>query len=479
MKYKRGTDKNQLNFAPMCLDDFVPMDHICRVISAFTSQLNMVALGYKYAQCKDTGCPPYDPRMLLDLYLYGYLHRVRSSRRLQAEAQRNVEVMWLMDGLRPDDKTICNFRKDNAQALRETFRVFTKLCHELGLYGGKRVAVDGTKVRANNSRKNNHNRTTVQREISRIDKRISEYMAALEQADTEEQKETTPTSEEIRRALEKLNERKVKFENFQARLDVEGEISTVDPDSRLMRQGGDGRVLDVCYNVQAVVDDKHKLIVDFDVITRPDDKGNLQGMMASAMDIMEIDSVTALADKGYYDGEDIVACEENGVTCLVAKPSPGGAKHTKGFDRENFIYERKSDCYVCPCQNKLRFMRIQTHSDKKEYRVYANYAACSKCTNREQCTKSKYRQILRLPYQDTLDLIDERTRNSRQLYSKRQEIVEHPFGTIKAVWGFRQFLCRTQTKVTAEAALACLAYNLRRIVNILGENSGKILAAIP
>ncbi|MDR1620255.1 MAG: IS1182 family transposase [Clostridiales bacterium] len=478
MKYKTGINKNQLNFAPMCLDDFIQADHICRIISAFTSQLDTVALGYKYAECKNTGCPPYDPRMMLDLYLYGYLHHVRSSRRLQAETHRNVEVMWLMDGLKPDDKTISNFRKDNAKALRKTFRAFTKLCHELGLYGGKTVAIDGTKIRAGNSRKNNHNRTTVQRELARIDKRISEYMTALEEADAQEEDEAAPTSAEIRCALLKLNERKVKFEGLDARLETEREISTVDPDSRLMRQGGDGRALDVCYNVQTVVDDKHKLIVDFDVITRADDKGNLENMTALAMDAMETDAVTALADKGYYDGEDIVRCEQNGVTCLVAKPSAGGAKHSEGFTREDFNYESESDCYVCPLKNKLRFMRMQVRSDNKEYRIYANYAACAKCPDRDKrCTKSKYRQILRLSYQDTLDIVDERTRNNKQLYRKRQEIVEHPFGTIKSVWGFRQFLCRTQPKVTSETALSCMAYNLRRIVSIFRGNGGDILAA--
>lgn len=478
MKYKTGMDKNQLNFAPMCLDDFVPADHICRVISAFTSQLDMVALGYKYAECKDTGCPPYDPRMMLDLYLYGYLHHVRSSRRLQAETNRNVEVMWLMNSLKPDDKTISNFRKDNARALRETFRAFTKLCHGLGLYGGKTVAVDGTKIRANNSRKNNHNKTTVERELAHIDKRISEYMAVLEEADAQEQDEAAPTNEELRCALEKLNERKMRFEGFRVRLETESEISTVDPDSRLMRQGGDARALDVCYNVQTVVDDKHKLIVDFDIITRPDDKGNLGSMTALAMDAMETETITALADKGYYDGEDIVECEQDGVTCLVAKPSAGGAKHSEGFAREDFIYESENDCYVCPCRNRLRFMRTQMHNDKKEYRVYANYAACAECPDKEKCTKSKYRQILRLPYQDALDVVDERTRNNKPLYRKRQEIAEHPFGTVKAVWGFRQFLCRTQPKVTAETALAYLAYNLRRAVNILKENGGNLAMVI-
>jgi hypothetical protein len=240
-----------------------------------------------------------------------------------------------------------------------------------------------------------------------------------------------------------------------------------------MRSGGDARPLDVCYNVQTVVDSKHHLIVDFDLADRSDDKGNLLAMSERAKEVLGVGEITNLADKGYYDGEDIAACEANGVTCLVAKPKPGGAKKGEGFTKESFIYDRENDCYVCPCKNQMKFMRVQKHSDGKEYRVYANYGACGKCPKKSKCAKAEYRQILRPLYQDTLDIVDKRTRENKELYRKRREIVEHPFGTIKAVWGYKQFLCRGKVKVAAGVSLSYLAYNLRRVVNIMAEKDKK------
>jgi transposase len=478
MGYKVGADKKQMSFMPVCLDDFIPQEHICRVIEAFTATLDMVSLGFKYAECKQTGNRPFDPRTLLNLYIYGYLHRVRSSRRLQAETTRNIEVMWLLDGLTPDDKTICNFRGDNAKQLREVFREFNRMCRNLGLFGGELAATDGTKIRANNSRKNNHNKTTVERELSRLEKKISEYMNELDKADGEES-ETALNPAQIKEALEKLKSRQKEYEDYKTRLDDgESEISTVDPDARLMRQGGDGRPLDVCYNVQTVVDEKRHLIADFEVIGRSDDKGNAEAMSNAAMETMGVSSLTNLMDKGYYDGADIEKCEHNGVTCLVAKSASGGAKADEGYSRDKFTYDKERDCYTCPCQNALKYMRQQKHSDGKEYGVYANYKACADCPNRSKCTKSKHRQILRSPHQDTMDVVDARTRANRELYRKRQEIVEHPFGTIKAVWGYRQFLCRSKPKVTAETALAYLAYNFRRVINIFKENGWNLAEAI-
>jgi len=478
MGYKAGVSKQQLTIIPMCLDEYISEDHICRVISAFTKQLDILGLGFKYAECKSTGSKPFDPRMMLDLYIYGYLHRVRSSRRLEAETHRNVEVMWLMDGLRPDDKTIANFRKDNAKALREVFREFNKICRILGLFGGELAATDGSKFRADNSRKNNHNTTTVERELSRLEKKISEYLNALDEADAAEADEIKPTAEQIQAALKKLNDRKEKYEGLRNRLEAESEISTVDPDARLMKSGGDARDLDVCYNVQSIVDSKHKLIIDFDISDNPKDAGNLQNMSEKAMEVMGVQTLTNLADKGFYDSEDIAECEQNGITCLVAKPKPGGAKKAEGFTHDDFSYDRENDCYTCPCQNTLKFMRTRTHSNGKEYRIYANYSACGKCPQKSVCTKAKHREIFRLPYHDVLDTVDERTRSNKELYRKRQEIVEHPFGTIKAVWGYKQFLCRTKPKVTAETAMACLAYNLRRVISIFTENDKCLITAM-
>jgi hypothetical protein len=316
-------------------------------------------------------------------------------------------------------------------------------------------------------------------ELSRLDKQISEYLSALEQGDKEDAGEQPPDATAINAALERLRQRKGLVEELQKRVQKEGEVSTVDPDARLMRSGGDARPLDVCYNAQTVVDSKHHLIVDFDLAERSDDHGNLHGMSEKAKDILGVETLTNLADKGYYDGEDIAACEAVGVRCIVAKPNPGGAKKEEGFTRRDFIYDREADCYQCPCKNQMRYMRDQKHSDGKVYRVYANYAACGECPRKLQCTQSNHRQIFRALYQDTLDAVDERTRNNKALYRKRQEIVEHPFGTIKAVWGYKQFLCRTRAKVVAETALAYLAYNMRRVVNIFiekGDNPAALLA---
>jgi len=349
MSYKVGANKKQLTLTPMCIDDYISKNHVCRVISAFTGQLDMASLGFKYAEVADTGCRPFDPCMMLNLYIYGYLNRVRSSRRLEAETTRNIKVMWLMDGLTPDDKTISNFRKDNGKALREVYREFNRACRGLGLFGGEVAATDGSKFRANNARDNNHNKTTVELKLSRIDKQISEYLNALDENDAVDSAEVMPTPEQIAEALKSLNKRKEKYAGLLERVETEGEISTVDPDARLMRQGGDARRLDVCYNVQTIVDSKHHLIADFDVTSCSDDKGNLQHLAEGAMEVMGVETLTNLADKGYYDGQDIVNCEENGVTCLVAKKKPGGTVKSEEFAHERFVYDRENDCYNCPC----------------------------------------------------------------------------------------------------------------------------------
>jgi hypothetical protein len=300
-------------------------------------------------------------------------------------------------------------------------------------------------------------------------------MNALEQGDIEEEGEERPNSSEIKAALERLKSRKIKYEEFNSRLETESEISTVDSDARVMRTGGDGRKLDVCYNVHTVVDSKNHLIVDYDVSSCSNDTGNLKVMSDKAMEIMEVETITNLADAGYYDSKDIVACEQSGVTCVVAKRAAGGSKKAEGFNREDFIYDREKDVYICPCKQELKYMRSSKHISGREYHVYSNTPACGKCEKKSDCTTWRHREVRRLTCQDILDVVDERTRRNKALYRKRQEIVEHCFGTVKAVWGYRQFLCRGKPKVTAETALAYMAYNLRRVFNIYTEN-GNILA---
>ena len=374
-----------------------------------------------------------------------------------------------MDGLTPDDKTICNFRKDNAKALRETFRVFVGMCRTLGLYGEEVVATDGTKIRANNSLKKHHNQTVVKNELSRIDQKITAYMDMLEAGDTEEAAEPEPQTDKIKAALEKLQERKVTYEALQARLATEGEIAEVDSDARLMHTRGDGRTIDVGYNVQTVVDSKYHMIVDFEVTNNSSDGGTLHRMSEQAKAVLEVATITNIADKGYYSSEDLAACEANGVTCLVGKRKSGGTAKAKEFSIESFVYDPNEDKYICPCGNHLPYKRITKKNGGKEYRVYANYGACNKCQRKPECTKYTHRVIWRLPHQEILEIVDKRTQDNKELYRKRQEIIEHVFGTVKSIWGYRQYLCRGTTKVTAETALAYLAYNMRRTANIFTE----------
>jgi transposase len=264
MAYKHGENREQITLMPLCLDDYIGEDSVCRIIAAYVGRLDMAALGFKYAATKDTGRPPFDPAAMLSLYLYGYLNRVRSSRRLEAETQRNIEVMWLLEKLTPDDKTICNFRKDNSAALKKAFREFSLWCAKVGLYGKELVAADGTKIRANTNRHNIHTKKGTEKQLAEVEKKIEKYMATLEENDAAEVDETKPPPETVREILKHLNEKKDKLANNLKEIEANGgaEISTVDPDARFMHTNGDGRPLDACYNVQTVTDSKHKQVLE-------------------------------------------------------------------------------------------------------------------------------------------------------------------------------------------------------------------------
>jgi hypothetical protein len=336
------------------------------------------------------------------------------------------------------------------------------------LYGEELVATDGSKFRANNSKKNTHGKTVVRNELKRIDRKIGGYMKTLERADEQEAGEREASKAELKAALERLKDRKVEYEELQSRIEKEGEVSTVDPDARLMRSAGDGRPIDSGYNVQTVVDGKYHLIVDFEVTQSSNDSGELYRMSERAKEEMEVEELTNLADRGYYDGREMAACEKNSVACLAAKKKTGGEKKAEGFTLDSFVYDEENDCYVCPCGNRMTY-RGDKKRNGREYRRYTNYKACVQCGRRAECTKYNWREIDRLPYQMIFDIVDKRTLANKALYHKRKEIVEHPFGTVKAVWGYKQFLCRTLGKVTAEMSLAYLAYNMWRMINIFKE----------
>lgn len=474
MPYIQGENRGQLSLTPLCLDDYIAADNICRVIVAYVAHLDMAAMEFKYAETKSTGRPPYDPKSMLMLYLYGYLNRIRSSRRLEAETRRNVELMWLMEKLTPDDRTINNFRKDNTAALKKAFRAFSLWCNEQGLYGKQLVAVDGSKFRANCSRKRIYGQKMTEKELAFVDKKITEYMNELNENDATEANEAQLSPDAIRGLLQHLNDKKEVLQDRlkQIELNGGGEISSVDPDAHIMHSGGDARNLDACYNVQTVVDAKHKLIVDFDVSDCPDDTGALQPMTEKAKEIFGVEEIIVVADKGYYDGDGISACESAGTTCIIPKAKCGRTAPDPKYNHEKFKYNAAEDNYTCPQGNILFARAPHKRKDGKSNRTYANFAACRLCQYKTQCTKDKRgRQIARNPDQEALDAVDARmcADEIRQIFKQRKKIVEHPFGTTKHIWGYKQFLCRGKEKVTAEQSLCFLAYNFRRVFNIFKE----------
>ena len=300
----------------------------------------------------------------------------------------------------------------------------------------------------------------------------------MEKNDQKETQPDLPNPQQCQEMLKQLKEKKLDLEKLLEQANKQGEVSTIDPDARLMHSGGDARPLDVCYNALTITDSKHNLIVDFDLTNNPSDSGSLHTLTQKAKEIMGVEKFTNLADKGFYDGADILACEAAGVSCLVAKPKNRGPKKAAGFERDCFVYDGGLDCYVCPRGHQMHFRRLVKYRAgcAELGRVYENYAACRTCSSRLECTKSHYRIIVRSPFQDVLDVVDRRTLVNRALYKRRGAIVEHAFGTVKAVWGFKQFLCRGLEKVCGELSLAYLAYNFRRVFNIF-EAEGVDLVA--
>lgn len=469
MAYIRGEDRYQITLFPESIDEYVNEDNPVRVIDSFVMTLDMAELGFKYAACAATGRPPYDPRDLLKLYIYGYLNRVRSSRRLEAEAARNLEVIWLMRKLKPDFKTIADFRKDNKEPIKAVFKQFSLLCKEWALYGQEIVAVDGSKFRAVNSKKSNFGEKKLKRLVKYIDQKVDGYIKELEAGDTAEANIHRPSAQEIQERIKQLQERKTGYEEMLNTI-ASGEIkefSKTDPDARLMAANNNG--VDVSYNVQSVVDSKHNLIVDYDVINNPTDHGQLFNMGQSAMDVFENEAIKLLADKGYYSAEELKKCDKAGMETYVARQRFAGNAKEEGYYLDKFEYNPEEDHYTCPAGKILAPGRYHKKKGEIVGRYYNNYDACAECPNKDKCTQNKLgRSILRSNDQDLMDQVDKRTRENKDLYRQRQMMVEHPFGTIKRGWGFSYFLTRGLESVRAEAGLMFLAYNLRRVMNILG-----------
>jgi IS5 family transposase len=373
-----------------------------------------------------------------------------SSRKLDRECKRNIEVMWLLNGLTPDDKTICNFRRENAEHITRFFNEFCVTLAKAGYIDGKIVGVDGTKIRANNSKRNNYSAKKLDRHIAYIDKKIAEYLNELDKNDK----------------ITELEERKAKYNDYKASIErgEVTEVSTTDPDSRLMMQGNNGT--DVSYNVQAAVDSKHKLVAGIMVTNEPNDQGQLSKVSKAVKDNLGVETMIVPADKGYYDTNDIKACHDEGITTLVARPRAKEPAEGIEFRKEDFRFDRENDCYHCPAGHVLK----PYHKDENDMKRYRNISACKNCPSKEFCTKATYRTLGRHINDAHTEQNNKDLAENPDIYNLRQLLCEHPFGTVKRTMGIRQFLTRGLANVAAETALIFLCYNLKRLRNICQNN---------
>jgi len=460
MPYKSGINREQVTLFPETLDDYIAEDNEVQFIDAFVDHIE---IELKYSKAGETGRPPYNPKDLLKLYLYGYLNAIRSSRKLEKECHRNLEVMWLLKRLTPDHKTIANFRKDNKEEIPKVFREFTLLCKKLSMFGGELVSVDGSKFKAVNSKKQNVVKEKAIARIKEIEKQINEYMKEIEENDKNERKTKTITGEDLKKKIAIIKKRKEKYEALKAKMEETGEnqISNVDPDSRLMMNN---RRMEVCYNVQTAVDGENKLIIDYEVTNEVSDINQLSNMALKAQDILQTETIEVLADKGYYKSTEIKACIDNGILPYVSKPTASGGK---GYKLEKFEYIKERDIYICPGKKELTY-RKQTNKNGKIIRSYQT-KDCKNCELRSQCTDNKTgREIQRWEHEELLEEMQKRLMENSEKYFLRRCLSEHPFGTIKRSMNASYLLMKGFQKVKAEISLIMLSYNIKRVLNILG-----------
>ena len=449
-----------------------------RFIDAIVDSLDMRALGFERAVSKETGRPPYHPGDLLKLYVYGYLNRIRSSRRLEREANRNVEVMWLLGKLAPDFKTIADFRRDNGRPIRAVWGEFTVLCRGLGLYGGELVAIDGSKFKAVNSRERNFTERKLKRLKQRAEAKIERYLQELDENDAQETDSETPTAEELQEKIEWLKRRREVYKELQEEMDESGEsqISLTDRDARSMWLGA-SRGTEVAYNVQNSVDAKHKLIVDHEVTNEGNDKRQLSFMALRAKEVLEVESLEVVADGGYYNNEEIRACAQGGIVPYIPWANVSNNSSVGLYTKKDFRYDGEKDCYWCPAGKALLYSRSQTTGHGRKMRFYVS-RRCKECAEKHRCTRNERgRRIMRWEDEELLEEMARRVRAEPDRVKRRKSIVEHPFGTIKRSMDQGYFLTRRLCNVRTEMGLTMLAYNIKRVIRLMGTQ--ELMAALP
>jgi transposase len=467
-RFVEGIDREQATLFPECLEDWIDQDNPVRAIDAFVDKLDLRGVGFDGVAPETTGRPSYHPSGLLKLYIYGYLNRVQSSRRLEREAGRNVEVMWLTCRLVPDHKTIADFRKDNGPAIKQVCVQFVELCRQMGLLTAPSVAIDGSKFKAVNTRDKNFTRGKVERRRAQLEQSVARYLAQLDTADLQE------PSEELAAKTAHLKEKLITLESEMQRLAAmeklmlaspDQQISLTDPDSRSMATSGRGSGV-VGYNVQVAVDTKHHLIVAHAVTNDGSDRAQLANIACQAKDALGVDELQAVADRGYFNSDEILACDKAGITVTLPKPMTSNAKAEGRFGKQDFRYLAEEDVYVCPAGEKLAYHYTNEEKGLVLHRYWTN--SCQSCAIKQRCTTGKERRITRWEHEHVLEAVQKRLDKNPQAMRQRRETAEHPFGTLKMRMGATHFLMKRLPKVVTEMALHVLAYNLTRVMNIMG-----------
>jgi transposase len=475
-RFVEGMDRGQSTLFPECLEEWIDEDNPVRAIDVFVDELDLGELGFNGVDPEITGRPSYHPSVLLKLYIYGYLNRVQSSRRLEREAGRNVEVLWLTGRLVPDHKTIADFRKDNGPAIRKVCARFVELCRAMGLLTTASVAIDGSKFKAVNNRDKNFTRAKMERRMAQIEESVARYLQQLDSADRQEPSEALETKTyRLKEKIDKLKEQMRRLEILKIRMlaTPDQQISLTDPDARSMATSGRGSGV-VGYNVQVAVETTHHLIITHEVINEGSDRSQLSPMAKQAKATLEAEKLDAVVDRGYFNSEEILECENAGITVTLPKPMTSNSKAEGRFGKQDFRYVANEDVYICPAGERLSHHSTTEENGLVLRRYWTN--ACQNCAIKNACTTAKERRITRWEHEHVLEAVQRRLDEHPEKMRQRRETVEHPFGTIKARMGATHFLTKTLPRVAAEMALHVLAYNLTRVISIMGVRP--LIAAI-
>ncbi|MGV8842689.1 MAG: IS1182 family transposase [Pseudomonas sp.] len=465
-RFIQGENRTQVTLLPESLDDYVTDTNPVRVVDVFVAELDLGKLGFEGVVPAETGRPAYHPADLLKIYIYGYLNRIQSSRRLEREAQRNVELMWLTGRLMPDFKTIANFRKDNGKAIRAVCRQFVVLCQQVGLFSEALIAIDGSKFKAVNNRDRNFTSAKLQRRMEEIESSINRYLSALEAADRQEPVVSQPKAERLHGKIAALKVKMQELKEIEVRLNEtpDKQISLTDPDARSMKTRGTGIV---GYNVQTAVDAKHHLIVAHEVTNDGSDRSQLSPMAKLAKQAMGAKDLSVVADRGYFKSEEILACHQSDITVYVPKPMTSGAKADGRFNNTDFIYDTETDEYKCPAGQRLIWRYASVEKGLKLHTYWSSH--CQSCELKAQCTPSPQRRVRRWEHESVLENMQQRLDKAPEMMRIRKQTVEHPFGTLKAWMGATHFLTKTLPRVSTKMSLHVLAYNMKRVIKILGS----------